>query len=283
MSALARVSRAEAYTHTVKWIGTCEACERHRDPERHRTQPRTSFIELTTTETRASEALNRNATRRHLIRRCPRGDTGTAADWTATSHGPPVLAFHIPPTTTVATTLEPDLDYLGHRYVLRALILEQQRHFVTISRRWCGRPRGPMWLYQDSIHKPEPVLTAIARRQDQRGVTRTETDPTTEDFYTLCRLVKGAFRGLLYTLEVPMPAAAATAAAGGGSRCRASPTTAAAAAAGAGAGAAAAGATAGDGPSRGTRHSSGTAGDGSGSGTRHNGGAAGDGPRHGHN
>ena len=114
-------------------------------------------------------------------------------------------AFHIPHTTTVATTLEPDLDYLGHRYVLRALILEQQRHFVTISRRWCGRPRGPMWLYQDSIHKPEPVLTAIARRQDQRGVTRTETDPTTKDFHTLCRLVKGAFRGLLYTLEVPMP------------------------------------------------------------------------------
>ena len=82
MSALARVSRAEAYTHTVKWIGTCEACERHRDPERHRTQPRTSFIELPTTEPRASEALNRNATRRHLIRRCPRGDTGTAADAT---------------------------------------------------------------------------------------------------------------------------------------------------------------------------------------------------------
>ena len=76
---------------------------------------------------------------------------------------------------------------------------------MTISRRWCGRPRGPVWLYQDSIHKPEPVLTAIARRQDQGGVTRTETDPTTKDFYTLCHLVKGAFRGLLYTLEGPMP------------------------------------------------------------------------------
>ena len=35
--------------------------------------------------------------------------------------------------------------------------------------------------------------------------TRTETDPTTEDFYTLCHLVEGAFRGLLYTLEAPTP------------------------------------------------------------------------------
>ena len=208
MNALARVSRAEAYTHTVKWIGTCEACERHRDPERHRTQPRTSFIELTTTETRASEALNRNATRRHLIRRCPRGDTGTAADWAATSHGPPVLAFHIPHiphTTTEQIELEPDLNYLGHRYALRALILAQPRHFVTISRRWCGRPRRPVWLYQDSMHDPEPVLTAIARRQDQRGATRTATDPTMQDFQTLCSLVGDAFRGLLYTLEGPLP------------------------------------------------------------------------------
>ena len=205
MRALARVSRAEAHTHTVTWTGTCETCERHGDIDRHRTQTRTSFIELTTTETRASEALHRNAICRHPIRRCPHGDTGTTADWAAISHGPPVLAFHVPHTTTVATTLEPDLDYLGHRYVLRALILAQQGHFVTISRRWCGRPRGPVWLYQDSIHKPEPVLTAIARRQDQGGVTRTETDPTTEDFCTLCHLVAGAFRGLLYTLEVPMP------------------------------------------------------------------------------
>ena len=172
MRALARVSRAEAHTHTVTWTGTCETCERHGDIDRHRTQTRTSFIELTTTETRASEALHRNAICRHPIRRCPHGDTGTTADWAAAPHGPPVLAFHVPHTTTVATKLEPDLDYLGHRYVLRALILAQQGHFVTISRRWCGRPRGPVWLYQDSIHKPEPVLTAIARRQDQGEVTR---------------------------------------------------------------------------------------------------------------
>ena len=110
-------------------------------------------------------------------------------------------AFHIPHTTTVATTLEPDLDYLGHRYVLRALILAQPGHFVTISRRWCGRPRSLVWLYQDSMHDPEPVLTAIARRQGQRGATRTETDLTMEDFYTLYRLVEGTFRGLLCTLE----------------------------------------------------------------------------------
>ena len=118
---------------------------------------------------------------------------------------PAVLAFHVPHTTTEQIELEPDLNYLGHRYALRALILAQPGHFVTISRRWCGRPRRPVWLYQDSMHDPEPVLTAIARQQDQRGATRTATDPTMEDFHTLCSLVGGAFRGLLYTLEGPLP------------------------------------------------------------------------------